>query len=112
MSAHSRDFQAAPLRKLRKVENAVGSGSFHPDATRSGYFKECLKKRPAPFVPILNKASKKVHREDKTDTKAKCGRAGALMPKCVASARVPWFVSVCDKCFPGLDAVELRDRFE
>ena len=112
MSAYSRDFQAAPLRKLRKVETAVGEGSFHPDAARSGYFKERVKKRPAPFTYVANKASKKVHREDKSATQAKCGRAGALMPNCVASAREPRCVSVCDKCFPGVDAVEMLDRFE
>ena len=95
MSAYSRDFQAAPLRKLRKVEKAVGDGSFHPDATRSGYFKERPKKRLAPFSFVVNKASKKVRCEDKSDTKAKCVRAGALMPNCVASARVPSATSVC-----------------
>ena len=45
MNAFARDLLSAPLRKLQKVEDAVGRKSFDPDATRSGRFKNIDEKK-------------------------------------------------------------------
>lgn len=44
---YARDSLAAPLRELVRVLEAVKSGRFRPDDTRSGMLNECASPRPA-----------------------------------------------------------------
>eukprot|EP00971_Amphidinium_carterae_P338550 6475942-Amphidinium_carterae.1 len=48
---YSRDEQASPLRHLLRVVNAVAYGNFHPDAGRSGMFKQFVPPVPPADEP-------------------------------------------------------------
>ena len=112
VSAYSRDVQAAPLRKLRRVEKAVEAGLFHPDKTRSGYFTKVeLRAEKEGFVFVLSENSKKLHREEAGALRARCGRAGSRFKNCSASAKLPVFETVCGHCFKDQDASALSERY-
>ena len=58
---------------------------------------------------VANSVSRKPHREEAGEIKAKCGRAGSLMLNCRGSAVLPAFSMACGS--PEMDAAAIRERF-
>ena len=113
MKVYSRDYQAAPLRKLAVVEQAVTDGSFMPDETRSGRFKrkaevldagEAESGDDATKLYIFSKLYGKLHRRDKGKSRSVCGRAEMEKKWFALYKDFPRDVLVntlCGNCFPG-----------
>ena len=117
MVTYSRDVLAAPLRRLRVVEQAVSEGSFNPDETRSGRFKrqreaeECGAKSDG--LLILAKLYRKLHLRVAGKTSSVCGRAHVDKPAFEVFAAFSEELrvkTICLSCFPGetLDSVAAR----
>ena len=101
VNLYSRDAQAAPLRRLAKVEHAVRVGTFFPDETRSGRFKEVTKSEVKDVKYILATIYDKVHlRREATDV-SKCGRARIHGHSFKSFAEFPskFAKSKCKACF-------------
>ena len=107
VKAYSRDFQAAPRRKLGTVLDAVTSNTSYPDATRSGYFK-----RKAEEVVgdagvkqyIYGKLMKKLHARAAQGGRSLCGRADVSKPGFAVYEQFLGDVIVkivCGHCLPG-----------
>ena len=76
VNLYSRDAQAAPMRRLAVVEQAIRDDVFFPDETRSGYFKgKNAKSKRDEGRFILAKLYSKLHRRRRGAEKSKCGRA-------------------------------------
>ena len=75
VNLYSRDAQAAPLRRLAKVEQAVRAGVFCPDETRSGRFREETKIETKEAKFILATIYDKVHVKREGSDASRCGRA-------------------------------------
>jgi hypothetical protein len=115
MMAYSRDEMAGPLRELEKVIEAVRTGAFDPDATRSGRFRGSSSsdqlavalpsrgaKRPRVEVEeqlALQVIKKKLH-VVKKDGKTQCNRkiAEALYMKIDGSDPRASTMDYCDFC--------------
>ena len=112
MNTYSRDVQAAPMRKLQLVEEAVAEGTFFPDETRAGRFK-----RKAPATPTLEEIEdgskgtfliarlyKKLHKREPDMPRGLCGRANTRKGTVDVFVKLPdasLVKTTCGKCFPG-----------
>ena len=123
---YSRDYQAAPMRKLAVVLAAVSDGSFIPDETRSGRFRKRKSKElqnneeeedpddDDSDMLILSKLYGKMHKRVDSRARSICGRAEAgktgfeTFKKSMQDSRVK---TVCGKRFPGesLESVLTKD---
>ena len=107
VQVYSRDYQAAPMRKLELVESAVSDGEFRPDMPRSGMFKKRRReeghKGPDPNEGsfILAKLYMKLHERDAGAPRSRCGRAHHNCHGFETHVEVPVQLarSVCKHCF-------------
>ena len=105
MNAYARDLLSAPLRKLRKVEQAVGKKSFDPDATRSGHFKKIEEKKDE----FLISRRGRLHRIQPGSSESACTLAVDSKAGYKRVKQVPDGVkSVCAPCFEGRSLAEIR----
>ena len=120
---YSRDYQAAPMRRLEAVLSAIDSRAFDPDETRSGRFKRAragdgvskVGEKAAERKWVVARLYSKLHvRKEGTD-KSCCGRADVTKPAFAVYVDVPrkagMVKSLCGRCFPddALDSFVARE---
>ena len=103
VNSYSRDAQAALMRRLAVVEQAIRDDVFFPDETRSGYFRgKSAKAKREDGRYILAKLYSQLHKRKRDAEKSRCGRA-----KTVGLAFEVFVVpplatkSLCKHCFPS-----------
>ena len=103
VNLYSRDVQAAPMRRMWKLELAIQNGKFRPDETRSGYFAGEHRKGEEKFGAfILAKIYDKAHVRKEGTSRSICGRAFANRVGFEVFASFPEAAkSRCGHCFKG-----------
>ena len=110
MVAYSRDVLAAPLRRLKVVEQAVSEGSFNPDETRSGRFKKPAEEARDAFL-VSRKL--RLHVLHPGDWESPCGMASLVKAGYRKVEELPEEIaSICSPCFKTKDAEVVRKKFK
>ena len=112
-NVYSRDAMATPLRRLQQVEEAIMTGEFNPDATRSGRFKrKADASEEKEWATFLVSKKGKVHLLREAATSSPCNMASLGGPGFGMEMSFPRLAKpLCTPCFKGLSMDEAMAKY-